>query len=520
MPIFDRLGAPAPTTIIIFGASGDLAFRKLVPAFYSLASAGLLPEKYFIIGAARSEMDDESFREHLRQGVDRFGRVRGGDDDDWGEFARHILYHRLVYDDVGGYHELARKCEKIERENDLGSNRLFYLATPPTLYESIVEELGNAGLCQSGEGYTRIVVEKPFGRDLESAHNLNCALHKVFNEDQIYRIDHYLGKETVQNIMVFRFANAIFEPIWNRHYIDHVQISVLESVGVGRRAGYYDQAGVMRDMFQNHLLQLLSLSAMEPPTAWDATLLRDEKVKVLRAVRSPTGEALHTNTVRAQYRSLDGHGPSYLKEDGVAADSQTATYAALELYIDNWRWQGVPFYLRSGKSMAKKLTEVVIRFKEVPHMLFNLRHDASVTPNQLSFCLQPEEGFDLGFQTKIPGAGMRTRSVDMSYQFESTYGHKALPEAYERLLLDAMLGDASLFARADEIEQSWRIIDNIVGGWQSGDGPVMSYYEPGSWGPAAAEAMLAATGRDWTANCLSDDDVEKVTKEDGAEATN
>jgi glucose-6-phosphate 1-dehydrogenase len=504
----DRIRKPAPATIVIFGASGDLTYRKLIPSLHSLACSDLLGDDFVIVGVARSDLTNEAFRQRMHEGVETFSRLKGDGCKEWQSFASRLFYHRLLYDEAEGYKELAGNLEALEKKFDLPGNRLYYLSTPPVLYAPIVEQLGETGLAHTNGDFARIVVEKPFGVDLVSAQELNDRIHDVFQEDQVYRIDHYLGKETVQNIMVFRFANAIFEPIWNRRYIDHVQISVLETVDVGRRGGYYDHAGVLRDMFQNHLMQLVTLTAMEPPAAWDATLLRDEKVKVLRALRTPTGNAIRTNTVRAQYRSDNGKGPTYRKEPDVDPNSQTPTYAALELYVDNWRWQGVPFYLRSGKSLAAKATEVVIRFKEVPHMLFNIPDDSGrtpmVAPNELSFCLQPDEGFHLGFQTKSPGAGMRTKSVDMTYHFATTFGERALPQAYERLLLDALMGDASLFARADEIEQSWRIVDAIARGWESSDGPPLSFYEPGTWGPARSDQMLAASGRAWTASCVND----------------
>ncbi|NOZ48669.1 MAG: glucose-6-phosphate dehydrogenase [Chloroflexi bacterium] len=491
---------PDPITIVIFGASGDLTYRKLVPALHSLACAKLLPEDFIIVGAARSNLSHEDFRTRMNEGVEKFGRLTGDQCMPWADFSQRLFYQRISYDDTDSYTTLTNTLQKLEKEFKLPGNRLFYLSTPPSLYAPIVETLGAVGLASSDSGSVRVVIEKPFGHDLSSARDLNKRIHGVFKEDQIYRIDHYLGKETVQNIMVFRFANAIFEPIWNRRYIDHVQISVLEDVDVGRRAGYYDKAGVLRDMFQNHLMQLLTLTAMEPPTVWDATLLRNEKVKVLRAIHPPTGAAVRTNTVRAQYRAADGKGPTYNKEPGVAPHTQTPTYAALELYVNNWRWQGVPFYLRSGKALAKKVTEITIRFKDVPHMLFNAEN-TSIEANELSFCLQPDEGFHLGFQTKIPGAGMRSEPVDMTFHFAPTFGVKALPQAYERLLLDALLGDAALFSRADEIENSWRIIDAIQQGWEQSDGPPLSFYEPGTWGPSAAETLLAASGREWGIHC-------------------
>ena len=367
------------------------------------------------------------------------------------------------------------------------ANRLFYLATPPALYPVIVEQLGLCGLNHS-EGWTRIIIEKPFGHDLQSAHQLNERVHATFGEHQVYRIDHYLGKETVQNILTFRLANAIFEPLWNRNYVDHVQITVSETVGVAHRAGYYDRAGVLRDMFQNHLLQLLCLTAMEPPAVFEANALRDEKVKVLRALR--VGE----RSVRAQYKG-------YRAKEGVAPGSQTPTYAALELFVDNWRWKDVPFYLRSGKSLQAKTTEIAIQFKCVPVLLFPISQDDRMTPNILSLCLQPDEGIHLQFEAKVPGAGMRTRSVDMEFHYSDDFSSEALPEAYERLLLDAIQGDAALFARADEIELAWGLIDPILEGWAQPDAPPLAFYEQASWGPAEADDLLGREGRTWLLGC-------------------
>ncbi len=494
-----------PFSIVIFGASGDLAYRKLAPALFSLFCNELMGDRFVILGAARSAFTDESFRVRIRKGVEEFGRFKPSENDNWAEFESRLFYQQLHYDAADEFQTLRERLEALEKAHDIAPNRLFYLAIPPTIYAEVAENLGAAGLAeQQADGFSRLIIEKPFGTDLQSAEALNRRIHSVFSEDQVYRIDHYLGKETVQNLLVFRFANAIFEPLWNRHYVDHVQISVLESVAVGYRGSYYDQAGVMRDMFQNHLMQLLALTAMEPPNAWDATQLRDEKVKVLRAVRVPsTPGALRTNTVRAQYRSSDGSGPTYRQEPGVDPKSETPTYAALTFYIDNWRWQGVPFYLRSGKALAGKTTEIFIQFREVPHLLFN-SDVADLAPNALSICLQPHEGFHLRFQTKLPGAGMRTRDVDMEFHFATAFGEKALPLAYERLLLDAVLGDASLFSREDEIMASWRLIDAILQGWEAGEGPPLTFYEPGSWGPVAAENMLAANNRAWSIGCFLD----------------
>jgi len=475
-----------PATVVIFGASGDLTRRKLVPALHSLSCEGLLPEDSRILGVARSPMTDQAFRERLFEGIKAYARYKPGICEMWPIFKDRFSYLSGSYDDPETYQRLAKRLAQLDSEAGTSGNRLFYLATPPTLYPIIIEQLGLVGLNRS-QGWTRIIIEKPFGYDLESARQLNALVHGVFDEDQIYRIDHYLGKETVQNILAFRFSNAIFEPLWNRNLIDHVQITVSERVGVERRAGYYDKAGVLRDMVQNHLLQLLSLTAMEPPALFEANALRDEKVKVLRAVR------VGGQNVRAQYNG-------YRSAEGVAQGSQTPTYAALELYIDNWRWQGVPFYLRSGKSLAVKNTEVAIQFKHVPHLMFPQSPGDRMAPNGLSLCLQPDEGIHLRFEAKEPGAGMRTRPVDMDFHYADDFAG-TLPEAYERLLLDANQGDATLFARADEIELAWGLIDPILKGWSQPDAPPLARYEPDSLGPSEADELLARNGRVWLHGC-------------------
>ncbi|MCA9918222.1 MAG: glucose-6-phosphate dehydrogenase [Anaerolineales bacterium] len=475
-----------PTTFVIFGASGDLTKRKLIPALFNSYCKGRLPEPFNIIGFARRPWDDEQFRQILVEGMQELAPDTYNAEK-WDPFAQNITYSKGDLSTPEDYQALKKHLAEIETGP---GNRLYYMATAPNFFVPIVENLGAADMVTQADGWRRVVVEKPFGHDLASAKALNKEIQAVFEEDQIYRIDHYLGKETAQNILYFRFANTIFEPVWNRNYVDNVQITVTESVDVGHRAGYYDQAGVVRDMFQNHLMQLLSLVAMEPPASFKAVAVRNEKAKLFYAIRPLP----FNQTVRAQY---DG----YLQAEGVAENSQTPTYAAMELYIDNWRWQGVPFYLRSGKALKIKNTEIVIEFKLPPHLMFDDIQDEDFTSNILSICIQPDEGIHLKLEAKVPDSHV-TQPVDMEFHYRSSFKGNSLPDAYERLLLDAVRGDASLFTRADSIEAAWGLMDPIIYGWENNaDAPPMASYAPGSWGPEAADALLARSDRVWRHAC-------------------
>ncbi len=483
-----------PTTMVIFGASGDLSHRKLMPALFNLHSKDRLPPRFHVLGMARSDATDRTFRQEMKDAVEKFG-PDPLDMNAWDSFAERLGYVCGDFKEDAGMRELQARLAQIEAEDGDGGNRLYYLATPPFVYEPALRRLGETGMTEMTNGWRRVVIEKPFGQDLESARHLNEVAHQVLQENQIYRIDHYLGKETVQNVLVFRFANSIFEPIWNRKYIDHVQITVAESVGVGHRAAFYDGVGVLRDMFQNHLMQLLSLVAMEPPASFDAVDIRNERVKVLNSVRPLGREEVREHTVLAQYAG-------YRDLEGVNPDSSTPTYAALRLLIDNWRWKGVPFYLRSGKELSTKSTEIHIEFKSVPHLMFPLQEGETIRPNALDICIQPDEGIHLRFETKVPDQPSRMQSVDMEFHYSDTFGPGAIPDAYERLLLDALNGDPSLFTRGDTIELAWRLVDSVIAGWQAQEPPGLATYDPGTWGPSQADEMLAGDGRTWSMGCL------------------
>ena len=478
------------TSIFIFGASGDLAHRKLVPALYHLYLKKRLSENFHIFGAATRAWSDEDLRNTCHASLIE-QTPKEIDEKSWQTFAGKMTYHPGDFSDPNTYARFKQELAALEKGP---ANRLYYLATPPEYFTSILQGLAAEGMLNETEGWRRVVIEKPFGVDLESARKLNHTLHQMLNEKQIYRIDHYLGKETVQNILVARFANTIFEPVWNRNYIENVQITVAESVGVETRAKYYDKAGVVRDMFQNHLLQLLTLVAMEPTSSYKADALRDEKVKVISAIRPLSNEDIKTHTVRGQYAG-------YRQEPNVAPLSNTATFAAMRFFIDNWRWQGVPFYLRSGKRLKEKVSEIIITFKSPPHMIFPNRTSLSSPANIFSMCLQPDEGLHLQFEVKVPDTLAETKSVNMDYHYREEFGPNALPEAYERLLLDVLNGDASLFTRADQTELSWELFDPILNAWEGPEAPDLSIYEPGSWGPEASEQLLAVNQHQWIQNC-------------------
>jgi len=477
---------------VIFGASGDLAKRKLIPAIYELARQKMLSEKFALVGYARSPMSDEQFRQECRDAIKQFSRTKPVDEAVVNRLTGAISYvSGEDYGSAEGHGKLAAKLRELDEKVGTAGNRLFYLSTPPEAFEPVINCLGakkEAYRSAAGKGFERIIIEKPFGYDLKSAKELNALLHKYFGEEEIFRIDHYLGKETVQNLMVMRFANSIFEPIWNYKYIDHVQITVSETLGVGSRGGYYEKSGALRDMVQNHMFQLMALAAMEPPVALDSVSIRDEKVKVYRSVRPIRPENVDDFTVRAQYSG-------YLKEKGVASNSTTETFVALKLFIDNWRWSGTPFYLRTGKFLEEKLSEMVVRFRSPPLTLFQKQCDTVVYPNDLIIRVQPEEGISWRLNGKVPGGQMNIRPVALDFLYSTAF-HVEPPEAYERLIADAIIGDQTLFIRGDEAEAAWSVIDPIEQGWRTSP-RVPQEYAPGSWGPKRAMDLIELDGRRW-----------------------
>jgi len=508
-------------TIVIFGGSGDLAHRKLLPALYNLHVDGLLPAGFAVVGVGRKEMTDDAYRGFAKDGITQFSR-RPIDEQAWETFAGMIFFVCAEIDGEKGFAPLGARLDIIEHERGLKADRIHYLAIPPSLFAPTVKQLARARLVQrparddpkggpepdratagAGPGpvpISRLIVEKPIGRDLDSARAINDAVAEVFDERDTYRIDHYLGKETVQNILVMRFANSIFEPLFNQKYVDHVQITVSEEEGVGTRAGYYEQAGALRDMVQNHMLQLVSMVAMEPPHSLDADVIRDEKLEVLLSLRRIEGPAVDANVVRGQYTAGFALGkpvPGYREEPGVAADSSTETFVALQVFIDNWRWAGVPFFLRTGKRLPKRASEISVHLKEVPPILFNADPSGRLDPNVLSIRIQPDEGFSLGISSKVPGPRVKTFPVKMDFHYGSTFGASS-PEAYERLLLDVMAGDPTLFMRRDAVEAAWRWVMPIIERWAVSSAPLPTY-AAGEWGPPEADRLIESTGRRWRA---------------------
>ncbi len=522
----------SPAMMVIFGASGDLANRKLLPAIYKLSQQRLLPPNFVILGYARSPLSDDEFRHRARTSMVGNSEVEF-QSSAWDAFAPRLFYISGEYDDDKGFERLQERISTLEEQWNIGGNRLFYLSTPPSVYEPIITCLGNADLVKpaGGHNWTRVVIEKPFGSDLQSAHKLNDHVLSVFDEDQVYRIDHYLGKETVQNVLVFRFANGIFEPIWNRNYVDNVQITVAESIGVEGRGGYYERSGALRDMMQNHLMQLVSLTAMEPPIAFDAKAVRDQKVNLLQAIRPLSLDEVPDYVVRAQYNAGTADTrpvPAYLEENGVASDSTTETYVAWRLEIDNWRWQGVPFYLRTGKALPRKASEISVTFRRAPHLLFDSTEgfdgasgqgetglqaaiqrerliEDSLSRNVLTMRIQPDEGITLKTLAKRPGPSVNLTPVNLEFTYGHSFGDP--PDAYQRLLLDVVLGDSTLFTRRDEVELAWQRITQVLDGWQmqeeqssNGSQPFrLPTYPAGTWGPKEADGLLEKEGQHWIA---------------------
>jgi glucose-6-phosphate 1-dehydrogenase len=486
-----------PSLMVIFGATGDLSGKKLLPAVYNLAKQRLLPAGFAVVGAAIDDLSDDAFRKRAADDITKFSRTQPVDPQVLESFLAAMFYIKVDFGKLDDFKALQRKLDELDHSRHVSGNRVFYCATPPPTYETISEQLKAAAM-NTGAGFHRIVVEKPFGSDLKSARELNKIVQRVFHEDSVFRIDHYLGKETVQNILAFRFANSIFEPVWNSNLIDSVQITAAEEIGVEMRGAYYDKAGTLRDIVQNHALQLLALVAMEPPLAFEANSVRDEKVKVLRAIRPILDEEVAHATVRGQYTKgwvLGEPAIGYREEHNVAPGSLTETFAAVRLFVDNWRWANVPFYIRAGKRLPKRATEIRIVFKRPPHPTFGRDAMEDLDPNAITLRIQPEEGISLRFAAKVPSAGVRLRNVAMDFDYMSSFLIDT-PEAYERLLLDCMIGDPTLFTRADEVEAAWKFIDPIEAAWRD-DRPPLSMYASGTWGPAAAAKLLQADGREW-----------------------
>jgi len=491
---------PEPCSLVIFGGAGDLSRRKLLPAIYNLMQGGVLPANFAVVGFARTDHTDESFRQLARESIQRHSR-RPLDEDAFAGLAQRLFWVRGSFTDPSATHRLRERLEEIEPRCGVPGNRLFYLSIPPSAMAACAEQLQTAGLVRppGAREFTRIVVEKPIGHDLASARELNAGTARVFDESQVYRIDHYLGKETVQSLLVMRFANSIFEPLWNHKYVDHVQITVAEEEGVGTRANYYEEAGALRDMVQNHILQLLCLTAMEPPWALSADVVRDHKLSVLNCLRPIAARDVEQHCVRAQYASGFLHGaevPGYRNEPGVKPDSTTETYVALRCFVDNWRWAGVPFYLRTGKRLPKRASEIAVQFREVPPILFNVDADSPLEPNVLTVRIQPDEGLSLRIATKLPGPKVRIYPVKMDFRYGTTFGDQS-PEAYERLLLDVMAGDATLFMRRDAVEASWTWIQNVLDAWSAKPTRWLPLHPAGTWGPLEADRMIGADGRAW-----------------------
>ena len=492
-----------PCTMIILGVGGDLTSRKLMPALAHLDHDGLLDASFTIIGVARDALSDDQFRRNMERAIRSSSEVGETNDSSRSKFLHRLRYVSGDLRDAGTYRKVAACLRAIEGEDATERGRFFYLAIPPSLYPDVIRQLSASGLAprasEASSTWVRLIIEKPFGHDFASGQALNALVRSVFSERQVYRIDHYLGKETVQNLLVLRFANSIFEPIWNREHVQHVQITAAETVGVEHRAAYYEEAGVLRDMFQNHLLQLLALTSMEPPSSFQSNTVRDEKVKALRSIRPMTPMEARAASVVGQYGPgiVDGRRlPGYREEPGVAADSRVPTYAALRLMIDNWRWEGVPFFLRSGKRMAERVTEIAVQFRRPPHLLFPVKDDNEVAPNVLAIRVQPEEGISLRFEVKVPGVEVRMTPVRMVFSYDTAFG-ASTHSAYETLLLDGMQGDSTLFARGDQVEEAWRVIDPVIEAWEEGIPTGIPNYEAGSWGPSVAGALVARDDVAW-----------------------